>query len=215
VDYERKNRRAGSSAQEISDRIRQVVDGDTKARDWIVEWLGPLMQAWARGQVQPGVRWSISPEDLVQDVWLRVLPMLGHLVPHPQAERMTPALLGLIKRVLRNRVADVRRQATRRQLRIASQECGLADLMPEARSSGPLSKAIRSERERMLQEALDGLTARERALYLGRIFEESSIEELAVEHAMTPPAVVKARQRTRHRLRQILESRLLDGLEPE
>ena len=87
-----------------------------------------------------------------------MLPELGGLRPHPRAgERMTPALIGLVERILRNRVIGVRRQV---QGLPADGSSG----SPVALSSGPFSKALRSERRRVVQDALDRLTARELAL---------------------------------------------------
>jgi RNA polymerase sigma factor (sigma-70 family) len=212
VDHQNRDHEPEGGADQISDRIRAVVAGDPVALDWVVEWMSPLMLTWARLQIRPGAGAGVEPEDLVQDVWLRVLPELGGLRPHPQAgQRMTPALIGLVKRILRNRVIDVRRQATRRQVQGLPADGSSGS--PVALSSGPFSKALRSERRRLVQDALDRLTARERALYVRRLFEDASLDELAAEFGMNRDAVVKARQRVRQKLGALLAPQILDDLE--
>jgi RNA polymerase sigma factor (sigma-70 family) len=213
VDRKNPDHPPEGGSDQVSDQIRAVVDGDPAALDWVVEWMSPLMLTWARLQLRPGGGWSLEPEDLVQDVWVRVLPELGTLRPHPEAgERLTPALVGLVKRILRNRVIDVRRQATRRQV-FGLPAGSSSGPQAETPSSGPFSKALRSERRQLVQAALDRLTARERALYVKRLFEAASLDELAAEFGMSKDAVIKARQRVRQKLSALLALQILDDLE--
>lgn len=211
VDDEQRESAGHDDAEQASDRIRAVVDGDEGSLEWLVEWLSPLMLSWARTHAGAGA--ATTAEDLVQDVWARVLPELRQLRPHPASGRWTPALLGLVRRTLRNRVIDVRRSAIRRRLTAAPDGAPPAEWPRADSSSGPVSKALRSERRQLLQEALDRLTDRERALYVDRIFDEASIDELAAQFGMTPAAVIKARQRVRQRLSACLAPRLLDELD--
>lgn len=195
----------------ISDRVRAIVRGDPIALAAIVEWLTPLMAAWTESGLGPIGAW-VDAEDVVQDVWVRVLPRLTALKPHPpDGTRYTPALLALLRRTLRNRVIDLRRQATRRRLAALSEEGEGADI--ETASSGPIGKLMRSERRQQVQVALGELTERDRSLYVRRVFERASLEELAAEFGMTRDAVIKSRQRTRKKLEAYLAPRLLDDLE--
>lgn len=210
MDEQQRESAEHADAEQASDRIRAVVDGDERSLAWLVEWLSPLMLSWARAHA--GAGGVTTAEDLVQDVWVRVLPELQQLRPHPANGRWTPALLGVVRRTLRNRVIDVRRSAIRRRL-ATPDGAPPADWLRDDSSSGPVSKALRSERRQLLQEALDRLTDRERALYVDRIFDEASIDELAAQFGMTPTAVIKARQRVRQRLSACLAPRLLDELD--
>lgn len=213
MDQDHSRNAPDHDAQAVSDRIRLVVGGDQAALEWIVTWLSPWMLAWANLQVRPGQGFPITAEDLVQDVWMRILPELQRLTPHPTKDRWTPALLGVVKRTLRNRVIDVRRNATRSHIQQGGFDSDHLAPQRVDSSSGPISKLLRGERQRQVQAALDQLTHRERALYVKRLFEDATIEELAQEFGMTHAAVVKARQRVRQRLTGFLAPQLLDELD--
>lgn len=203
----------GANPDGISDRIVRVIRGDNQALEWLVEWLSPLMITWARSQLNAFSRAIADPEDLVQDVWIKILPRLGKLQPHPQTGRWTPAVLGLVKTTLVHRIIDIRRTAARQRMLNGAPD---QPHSPAANSSsGPCARALRSERRRQVQRALDGLGERERQLYVKRLFEGTSIPELAAEFRMTGEAVIKARQRARKRLEGLLAPQLLDALEPE
>lgn len=214
MDQDQARTAAGADdSQVVSDHIRRAVAGEEAALTWLVDWLSPLMLAWAKLQLRPGMQSQLTAEDLVQDVWIRILPELRRLAPHPTIGRWTPGLFGLVKRILRNRVIDVRRQATRCRLQYRSGDAMPAMSLHADSSSGPISKVLRGERQRLVQTALDRLTHRERALYVKRLFEDASIDELAREFSMTSVAVIKARQRVRQRLTGILAPEVLDQLE--
>ena len=213
MDTENRTDRGADDADSASDRVRSAVAGDPAALDWLVGWLSPLMVSWARSQTRGEVVWALTPEDLVQDTWVRVLPKLGELQPHAASgRRMTPALIGIVSRTLRNRVIDVRRAATRRRLFPLPNDTALG-IQAVASSSGPFTKAVHSERSRLLEQALQHLTDKQRGIYLERLFEGSSINELAAAYEMSPAAVIKARQRVRHRLEGILAPNILDDLD--
>lgn len=197
--------------------IRRVIDGDTRALDSLVDWLGPLMASWARWQLRNAAsQLQLTAEDLVQDIWLRMLPKLADLRPHPDSRRWTPALLAVVRRALRNRVIDARREAARRALDTCAADRPADDISADdipAGNSGPFSRAVRSERRQVLETALEQLNERDRALYVRRIFERTSIGELAAEFGLSEDGVLKARQRARQRLSHHLAPRLLDMLE--
>ncbi|MCA8950942.1 MAG: sigma-70 family RNA polymerase sigma factor [Planctomycetes bacterium] len=200
---------------EVSEWIHAAAGGSRPALERVIDWLSPLMLSWARLQAGPHAGWPVSPEDVVQDVWLRTLPKLPHLAPHAASGgRLTPALLGVVRHVLRHRVIDLRRAATRNRLQ-SLQDTSRSEPGFAAKSSGPLAKAERSERFRLVQAALDKLTCKERALYVKRLFEELSIDELCAEFDMNREAVVKARQRVRHKLKAFLAPHFLPQFDGE
>lgn len=203
---------AGSGETPLSDVVRRARDGDDRALEQLVEHVTPLMAAWAASRLRSERRVDTTCEDLLQEVWLRILPLLPDLRPHPSTPgRWTPALLSLASSILRNVVVDARRRAIRSRLIGDSdrEEVG----QRAASTSGPVTRAIRSERRGRVQLALERLTERERALFLGRLFDGATIEELAEEHGLSYHAVVKSRQRARRRLEGILAAELLDAFD--
>jgi RNA polymerase sigma factor (sigma-70 family) len=200
-------------ADEISALVRRAVAGEPGALEGLVEWLGPLMASWVRARAPEGELAEGEPEDLVQEVWLRVLPLLHELRPHPsEPGRLTPALLATVKRVLRNHLIDLRRRAARRRMQALPTDSS-SRVPREASGRGPFSEALRRERGRLVLDALERVGPRDRELYVRRIFEEASLDELAAEFGMSRAAVIKARQRARHVLAEVLAPQVLDELE--
>lgn len=201
-----------------SDGIRAAIGGDEAALACLIDTFSPWMLAWSRLYLRDNVRLPMEPEDLVQDVWMRLLPELQKLQPHPESGRWTAAMMGVMKTTLRNRVIDVRRAALRSKLHLWSKpvndgEHSASGPSVADSSSGPVAKLLRSERQLAVRAALEQLTPRERDIYVKRIFEDATIDELASEFGMSPDAVIKARQRVRHRLEGILSSWILDQLD--
>ena len=105
-------------SDEDSARVREAIAGSPEAREWLADWLGPLMVSWTDYQLRRGRVVEVQPEDVVQDVWLRLLPELPSLRPLDSTRpgRFTPALLALARRILNNRIIDLRRAAARRRV---------------------------------------------------------------------------------------------------
>ena len=203
-----------ASRDDASAQLRAALAGDEAAREWLADWLGPLMTAWAGYQLRRGRVPGVHADDLVQDVWIRLLPELATLRPRADVpDRMTPAVLALARRILVNRVVDLRRQASRRRLERLESSGPTRPETPVAPVTGPLTKQLRSERRRALEHALDLLAPRDRELYLRRIFEQTPIDRLAAEFGISPAGVIKARQRARVSLARHLSQRLLDDIE--
>ncbi|MFK7741973.1 MAG: RNA polymerase sigma factor [Planctomycetota bacterium] len=203
----------GGSPDATSQLIRKAVAGDRAALEELADWLHPLMATWAHWQLRNATHFASSAEDLVQDVWLQMLPKLTSLRAHPRSRRMTPALLAVMRRALRNRVIDVRRAAARRAMGTLHDGDDNAELA--ASNTGPLTQAVRTERRLVIERALARLSVRDRVLYTKRIFEGTSLQELADEFQLSIDGVLKARQRARRLLAKTGGSELLALLEPE
>lgn len=206
---------ARGSREELSGHIGRARDGDEASIARLVEELSPILVSWAQAHLRPASLPGaiVDPEDLVQEVWLKALPRISTLQPHPNApSRLTPALLALLGTILRSRVTDLRRQAARRRVHggmpLPSEE-------PPTASSGPFTKALRSERRRLVEDALATLSERERRIYIDRLLGGMSLAELAAEHGMSTDAMTKARQRVRVKLAKVLGPQLVDDLEPD
>lgn len=200
-----------SLAEQTSDRIRGAARGDGEALEWLGDWLSPMMLAWARIQMRTSVDGPVTPEDLVQDVWVKLLPKLPHLRPYPGATpRMTPAILAVARRTLRNHIIDVRRSHIRGKLHGSVEP--FEDEFGDAGTS-PLSQCLRLERSQHLADALDRLDPRDREIFLSRVFESFSIAELAERHAVDAKEIIATRRRVRRILSQHLHGGILDVLD--
>src|SRR5262245_6482251 len=82
--------------------LRAALRGDRAGLEWFVERFTPLLLAQASHRLGPELRRLTDPEDLVQDVWVRVLPRLAGL--KPRDGRMTPVVLRFASSTLLNRL---------------------------------------------------------------------------------------------------------------
>jgi len=196
---------------DLSTRLRAAMLGNVGSLEQLVDQLSPLMTAWSHAHLRRDASCRADPEDIVQDVWIKILPQLAELTPHPTDGRISSALLALLKTVLVRRTIDVWRASLRDKAKPAATVT--AEL--PAPSSGPLRKLERSERDRLIRAALDEIPQRDRELYVRRIFEDLSPAELGDLYGMTRVAVVKARQRVRKRLEGILTATVLQDLEAD
>ncbi len=196
--------------EHLSDHLHGAILGNSADMQMLVEQLTPLMTTWANLHLNgSGLRQS-DPEDVVQDVWVRILPRLQDIDPHPQNGRISSGLLAVLKKTLLHRTIDIWRAALRENVTTLQSDPQLSTL-----SSGPLGKSVRSDHMRLVHAALDELSDRDRALYVRRIFEDLSLRELCDEYDMTRDAVIKARQRVRQRLEAVLGKTVLADLEDD
>ncbi len=200
--------------ESLSGRVRGAASGSPDDLSWVIEQLSPLMVTWA--QMQLGTRSGLpfDPEDIVHDVWVRTLPALGELHPHPDDGRMSSGLLALLRTALLHRIVDLKRQEiTRRTRSLSATQFDLADR--PASSSGPVQRAVRSDHHQHVLAALSEIPPRDRELYVRKIFEGMRLRELMEEYGMSRPADNEVRQRVRKRLEGMLTSTLLDDLEDD
>jgi RNA polymerase sigma factor (sigma-70 family) len=200
--------------ESLSGRVRGAASGSQDDLSWVIEQLSPLMVTWAQMQLGSGSGLPFDPEDIVHDVWVRTLPALGELHPHPDDGRMSSGLVALLRTALLHRIVDLKRQEIARRTRaLSATSLDLAD-RPTS-SSGPVQRAVRGDHHQHVLAALQEIPARDRELYVRKIFEDMRLHELATEYGMTRDAVLKVRQRVRRRLEGLLTSTVLEDLESD
>lgn len=200
--------------ESLSGRVRGAVDGSREDLSWVMRELSPLMVSWAQMQMGSHPSVTSDPEDIVHDVWVRTLPLLGEVHPHPEDGRMSSGLLALLRTALLHRIVDIRRQEITRRTRAIS-SMGIDVTERPTSSSGPVQKAVRGDHHQHVLDALAEIPRRDRELYVRKIFEDMKLSELAAEYGMTRDAVIKVRQRVRKRLEGLLTSTVLEDLESD
>lgn len=198
--------------RETSLHVRRAVDGDTVSTSWIVGRFTPLLLAQAYHRLLPSLRAHVDPEDVVQDVWIRVLPKLGELTAQRGYTRSLLKYLGVA--VLR-RVRDLtERYVIGKPRAHGSGEEGASDPMgriPEDRT-GIVSHVVREERKGRLHEVLTELSERDRELIVLRGIEQQPPAQVAALLDMTENAVAVAYHRALKRLRDHVPGTVLDDL---
>jgi len=95
--------------------LRAAIDGDSSSLEWIVIHFGPFLEAQVRFRLGGGGGRDADVEDVVAEVWTRVLPRLGdlrkrdgHLAP-VLAKFLSTTALNLTNNFLRSRIRHLAR----------------------------------------------------------------------------------------------------------
>ncbi|MCK5945432.1 MAG: sigma-70 family RNA polymerase sigma factor, partial [Planctomycetes bacterium] len=111
-----------------------------------------------------------EPADIVQDVWLRVLPRLDELTPE---QRFTPVLVSYLSRAVLFQINNVMRTALRRRARgsaAAPDDGDWCEAFDER--TGVVSAAVRSERRDAVSAAIEALGEEDREVVVLRAIEQ-------------------------------------------
>lgn len=179
--------------------IDRARSGDPQSREFLVDRFGPVLLAQANYRLRGSLRSLCDPEDLVQEVWLTVLPRLSDLTARDG--RWTPVVLRFlattlvrkINHLLRKRIAVTGGDAT------PSTAPGLAALQP-----GVVSHASRREQWTTVQTAIAQLTADEQEVLVLRGIEQVSNQEIARKLGIQDYEATRRYQRALARLRTSL-----------
>lgn len=179
--------------------IDRARSGDPQSREFLVDRFGPVLLAQANYRLRGSLRSLCEPEDLVQEVWVTVLPRLSDLTARDG--RWTPVVLRFlattlvrkINHLLRKRIAVTASDAT------PSTAPGLAALQP-----GVVSHASRREQWTTVQTAIAQLSADEQELLVLRGIEQVSNQEIARKLGIQDYEATRRYQRALARLRTSL-----------
>lgn len=177
--------------------VRRAIGGDTASLDWLVARLTPLLMAQAEYRLGPALRTSVDPEDLVNEAWVVALPRLAEFARHPRA---TPVLLKFLTTTIVYRINHLlRRRAT--SLPVDTAEA--LDALP-ARTSGVVTRAVRSEATDALRRQIDALDPHDREIIALRGVEQHPSKTVAIMLGISSAAVDQRFARALQRLRAIL-----------
>lgn len=187
------------STDQTSLHIDRARSGDPQSREFLVDRFGPVLLAQANYRLRGTLRSLCEPEDLVQEVWLTVLPRLSDLTARDG--RWTPVVLRFlattlvrkINHLLRKRIAVTGAEST------PSTAPGLAALQP-----GVASHASRREQWTTVMAAIGQLSDDEQELLVLRGIEQLSNQEIARKLGIKDYEATRRYQRALARLRTSL-----------
>ena len=161
--------------------------------------LAPSLHAWAQLRIRPGFRRAVSPEDLVQEVWLRAAQVLHAFNPAKSSFR------AWIFAVAKNVLLEVQRKLHRTwKDQTPEGDTGRAlalDQVPESITS--LTRRVaRDEAVRRFVERAEALDEDDRRVLVHCGLEELTIAEAAGRLGLSPDATAKRWQRLRERIRE-------------
>lgn len=189
-------------------QVRAAAKGDTAGLSWVIERFSPALVASADRRLSPALKRHIDAEDLVQELWLAVMPKLGQI--SPRNGRLTPVLLTYLTTSLVRRIgALARRQATRGDHEVPL----LEDHDASEETLSIVSLAVRGETQARVRTSLDELSEGDRSIIVLRAFEQMPNEQVATTLGITPNAAAVRYHRALSRLKSRLPGTLMDDLE--
>lgn len=189
---------------------RGAARGDGASIAWLVERLSPLLLAQAEYRLGQRLRAHCDPHDLVQDVWLRVLPHLDSL--QPQGGRMAPVVLRYLGMTLLHRVRDLMEKFVLGKPRVTGDVADSA-MARAADATGVLSAVLQAERAKAVHDVLATLDPRDREVLVLRAIEQRDNAEVAALLGIERDAASMRFRRALDRLRAVLPPELAAELE--
>ena len=182
--------------------VQRAVAGDDDSRTWIVERFTPLLLAQAGYRMRGDLGKVCEPADIVQEVWLRVLPRLTELTPE---ERFTPTLVAYLSRAVIMQINNHLRTMLRRRGHGAQMPWGGEQGLERTDdATGIVSRMARGERRDAVLAALDELSDLDREVIVLRGIEQRSNTETAQLLDAEPGTVAVRFHRSLRRLREKL-----------
>lgn len=195
----------------LDDLVRRAAEGDEPALVELFARHGNRLRQMVRLRLDRRLQGRVDPSDVLQDAYID----LAKKLPEYAAKPAMPFFLWL-RLVVGERLLRVHRHHLGAAMRDAGREISLQQgALPQASSVNlaaqllgritSASRAVaRSEMQRLLQEALNGMDPTDREVIALRHFEELSNDEVAEVLGLTRAAASKRHVRAMLRLKAVL-----------
>ncbi|MCA8953332.1 MAG: sigma-70 family RNA polymerase sigma factor [Planctomycetes bacterium] len=194
--------------------VRAALGGQPAAIQVLCEKFTPCLMASARRYLAGGLSEHYEPADLVQDVWIRVIPRLPDI--EELGGRVTPVLMRFLATTLKNHYCNLLGKHIRgKPRRSAAADSEGGDLLDQmvATITRVTSRVVRNEQVEALYAALDELERQDREVVMLRGLEQMSHEEVATLTGETVSAIKNRYSRARKKLLGRLPNSLFAELE--
>ena len=190
----------GTDAEVLLDRAFAV---DAEALGPLLDHFRPLLRAKARESLPAPMLARIDESDVVQQTCLLVIRQFEQLRGRSVGE-FVAWLLQVHQHNLLNMV-DHHRGAAKRAVDREHADHGQAAANIPAQLTSPSQKAVRGERRRQLEDAIDELPAGQREAVRMRFLEEASLAQIAQRLDRSEDAVAGLLKRGMAQLKRILK----------
>ena len=210
------------SAADHSDRwqeLRQAAEGDQAAWALILTPHRKRLRRMVALRLDQRLRGRIDPSDVLQEAFLQAAMALPRYLERPEQPVFLWLrwLTGMTLQLVHRRHLGVQGRDAGREVQLLDRpwpEASSAALAAQllGRDTRPSVAAMRAERQRRLQEALNAMDPLDRDVLVLRHFEDLTNAEVARELRIQESAASKRYIRALHRLKEILAS-LPGGIE--
>jgi len=195
---------------ETSLQVRRAMDGETPW-DVVIERLSPLLRLQAGYRLGPRLSRLVDPEDIIDEVWMAVIPRAGDL--KPRDGRWTPVLLRFLSTAISFQIGTLSRKLNRAQVE-GHPDASLDPLVEiSSGEAGAATRAARRGAQDALWEAIQQLAPRDQEILVMRGVEQRSNSDVAKLLGLEPSAVTMRFQRARDRLLRQLPNSVIEELD--
>ncbi|MCA8951872.1 MAG: sigma-70 family RNA polymerase sigma factor [Planctomycetes bacterium] len=182
--------------------VRDAVAGRPDAIQAICEKFTPALMVCARRHLKGGLADHYEPADLVQDVWIRVLPRLPDI--NERDGRVTPVLMRFFATTLKNHYCNLLSKHIKgkpKQIGSGGDAGGNSPLdQVSATITRVASRLVRDEKNEVLYATIDELDERDREVIILRGLEQMSHDQVAQVTGESESAVRNRYSRARQKL---------------
>ena len=203
-----------------ADRLRRAALGDAAAWSELLDRYGERLKRMVALRLNAHLRGRVDPSDVFQEATIQALRGLPAYLDQPELPfyLWLRWLTGRTLQGIHRQHLDVLARDARREVRLAEMEMPAASsdtlaLHLMASDTHPLEAALRAERRRRVQAALDALDTAEQEVLALRHFEELSNAETAQVLNLSEAAASKRYVRALRKIKRALTDGH-DGVEP-
>ncbi len=190
-------------------QVRRALGGDRPSLEWVVERFSPLLLAQARYRLGSQLAGRCEPEDVVNDVWIRVLPQLGGVAP--REGRLTPVVVRFLSTTLLRQVNNLMRKRAVGALGTeGAEQDPIQSLAEDAR--GPMTEVVAREGQGLVLASIEALPESDREIVILRAIEQHSNQDVAELLGIAPNTAAQAYRRALQKLRDRLPGSVFDDL---
>lgn len=191
--------------------------GDAESLEWLVRRFSPLLQKSAEYRLGKRLRELHDPEDIVNDVWVAVLPSIAEL--SAREGRYTPVLLRYLTRTLVFRINNLIQKHIRgKPLKARGRpdaDGSAQDPVDElaARVTGIVTRVLKHESRDLVSSAIDDLEEKDRELIVLRGIEQRPYKEIGTLLGRDAKILAVQYQRALEKLRRKLPGSVFEDLD--
>ena len=193
---------------------RIASEGDAAVADLFSQHR-PRLSRMVSFRMDPRLRGRVDTEDILQEAYLDAVRRIQHFTENPVVSIfvwfrliVSQTLQTVHRRHSGTQMRDVRREQSRYRRAVDGSATAVSIIaLVAGHQTSPSQAAVRTERVRELQAALDDLSELDREVLALRHFEELSNEETAEELGILPKAASTRYFRAIRRLKGLLDNR--------
>jgi RNA polymerase sigma factor (sigma-70 family) len=201
-----------TSERQTSLHIQRAIQNDRESVAWLISRVTPLLLCQTQQRLSPSLRRFYDPEDIVAEVWMRVLPALPRLAPANGS--LSLGLIRFASTVLIRRLRDLlEKHVLNKPPMNPLPETGESTTNLPADTRGVITHVVAEEHRGQVWASLAALSPQDREIVVLRGIEGRPHDDIAALVGLSPEHVAVRYHRALKRLRDQIPSSIFHDLE--